>query len=83
MPKDKERKITMPCRACEAEIAFAVTKKGKNMPINAESLSEFDTELLSRGEKIQFRFKEHEPHWNTCPDAADFRQKLEDQKQNR
>ena len=70
----REHKPTGPCRACKAEIAFVVTRKGKHMPVDAGSLSAEDLELLSRvGEKVPFRYGDHISHFATCPQAGEFR----------
>lgn len=59
---------------CREQIAFVQTKAGKSMPINAESLSDEDVEILSRiGEQIDYRHGDHVPHHSTCCDVESFR----------
>lgn len=68
------QRATTQCRACKAEIGFVVTRRGKNMPVDAESLTEADLEVLGRvGEKVEYRHGEHVSHFNTCPNAKEFR----------
>jgi hypothetical protein len=70
----RTQKPTLPCRSCGQEIGFVKTKKGKNMPINAESFTDEDLEILSRvGETLDYRHGEHESHHATCPHAGDWR----------
>jgi len=65
---------TTKCRSCEAEIAFVKTKRGKAMPVDAESLTEEDVEILGRvGEEVAYRHGEHVSHFSTCPDADKYR----------
>ena len=61
MQKQK-RTATIPCRDCQAEIGFVLTKKGKNMPVESESLDDQDVEMLTRGEKVDYRHGDHVPH---------------------
>ena len=51
------------CRACDKEIVWMKTFKGKNIPVNAET---FHGELL-------FKFGENIAHFTTCPKADQFR----------
>lgn len=61
------------CNRCEQEIAFLKTASGKTMPVDAESLSEEDVELINRGDQPEFRYNDHVSHFATCPAAAEFR----------
>lgn len=69
----QEQKATGQCRSCDAEIGWVVTRKGKRMPVDAETLSAEDLELLGRGEKLDYRHGEHTSHFETCPDAQSFK----------
>ena len=60
-PKDVKQ-----CRACEADIVFLKTRKGKWMPVNV-----VPTEREFRGPnagELKFRYGEHQPHFVTCTD---------------
>ena len=70
----REQRPTTPCRACGEDIAFVVTRAGKKMPVNADSLSEEDVELLRLvGQTVDYRHGEHESHFSTCIKADEFR----------
>lgn len=75
MPKNKS--ISRPCREaiCQAEIVFLITKKGKKMPVDAESLSVDDVAALEAGEEVTFRYGDHISHYQTCPAAKTFSKK--------
>ena len=65
-PKDISK-----CRACDADMVWVKTKKGKNMPVNV-----VPTKAEFRGPnagETKFVYGEHEPHWSTCSCADDFR----------
>lgn len=65
-PKDVTK-----CRACEVDIVFVKTKRGKWMPVNV-----VPTESKFRGPtagELKFKYGEHEPHWSTCTEAHVFR----------
>ena len=65
-PKDVKQ-----CRACEADIVWMKTKKGKWMCVNVvPTKAEFRGP--SAGEN-KYKYGEHEPHWATCPCAGEFR----------
>lgn len=70
----RTQKPTSSCRSCGAEIGWVVTSKGKNMPVDAESLSDEDLEVLGRvGEKLDYRHGEHISHFSTCPESKDWK----------
>jgi len=52
------------CRSCGAAIVFLVTKKGKIVPVNQETVKPEDT-LYDR--------ERHVSHFSTCPAADTFR----------
>ncbi len=55
----------VPCsgKKCRKRIVWLKTAKGKNMPIDAETVEPGDT---------MYRHGKHTPHWATCPDAKAF-----------
>ena len=57
---------TVPCRSCGEYIVFLPTKSGKQMPVDAESVTEGDSE---------FDASTHVSHFSTCPDAGKFRKR--------
>ena len=65
----------MKCReyACQAEIVFLTTKWGNLMPVDAESLTDEDCELLDGREQVEFRPGEHVSHFSTCIAPDKFR----------
>lgn len=65
-PKDVKQ-----CQACEADMVFLKTKRGKWMPVNV-----VPTEPGFRGPNAgerKFIYGEHQPHFVTCPEASTFR----------
>lgn len=69
---------THPPKACDCgtQIAFVLTRKGKHMPVDADSLSEEDVELLNRpGQSVDYRHGDHVSHFTTCPKAKEFRKR--------
>lgn len=54
------------CRGedCDSGLVWLKTRKGKVIPVNAESVDASD-ELYDH--------KKHAPHWASCPNADDFR----------
>ena len=54
----------MKCRACQKEIVFLLTKTGKKMPVDAETVTQDDH---------QFDHTRHVSHFATCPAAKQFR----------
>lgn len=63
------------CRelTCQAEIVWLKTPNGKNMPVDAESLSEEDAALISQGHQVEYRHHDHVSHFSTCKQADLFR----------
>ncbi len=65
-PKDVKQ-----CSACEADMVFLKTKKGKWIPVNV-----IPTDSEFRGPnagEIKYKHGEHQPHPATCPCAGEFR----------
>jgi len=54
-------------------MGWTKTKRGKNMPVDAESLTDEDLEILGRGEALDYRHNDHVSHFDTCPDRDDHR----------
>jgi hypothetical protein len=68
---------------CTAQIIWALTAKGKKMPVDAEPTHQGNLELTAPGgltplakvvrrNKINWGKKMYVPHWASCPDAAAF-----------
>lgn len=68
-----KKKVSIPCRSCKAEIAFVITRKGNKMPVDVESLTDEDLELMEKGEPVPFRYNDHVSHFQTCPSAEEHR----------
>lgn len=68
------------CKACSAPIRWAMTQKGKRMPLDLEP-SEAGTwvldgevaNLLARPVRDAAIWPRYIPHWATCPSAPLFR----------
>lgn len=54
------------CRSCGAAIVWLKTSTGKNMPVDAETVTEGDTQFEKDAGHIS--------HFATCPNAASHRQ---------
>ena len=52
------------CRTCHADIVWLKTEAGKNMPVDADTVDEGDTE---------FDNERHVSHFATCKDANKWR----------
>jgi len=61
------------CRACNAPIAFLKTKKGGNMPVDINSVSNEEKQKLIDYEDVPFEYGRHISHFATCPKAKEFR----------
>ncbi|MBI1926937.1 hypothetical protein HYR99_22170 [Candidatus Poribacteria bacterium] len=53
------------CKACNAEIKWIRTEKGKQMPVDAKPI----TVITELGKTI----RAYVPHWASCPGAETFR----------
>ena len=53
------------CRSCNADIVWMKTFRGKNVPVNPESIVNQDAALFDSRTMIA--------HFSTCPDADKFR----------
>ena len=72
------------CRSCNAPIIWAVTERGRDMPVNAEPSPDGSIQLLehesstplARVLKVADRFGKtnlHRSHFADCPDAPKWR----------
>lgn len=59
---------TVPCKGCGDEIVWLKTQKGKNIPVDADTVTSGD-EIFDRNV--------HTCHFETCPNASQFRRKKE------
>lgn len=57
---------TVKCRGCDEYIVFLPTSGGKQMPVDADSVTEGDTEFDS---------SVHVSHFSTCSQADRFRKR--------
>lgn len=64
------------CRACNKEIYFLKTEKGRFIPVNAESLNESELNDCRAGLKRLFVPARHISHFADCPAAGTFRKEL-------
>lgn len=60
----REHEHIKQCRACGRDIVFLRTKKGKLIPVNAETVNRED---------MQFEYGRHVAHFSDCPEADTFR----------
>ena len=58
---------------CGQKLIFCKSKKGKDIPVNVESLSEHDIKQLRDNHSVAFRYGEHISHFSDCPNASKFR----------
>ena len=59
------------CRACEADIEWFETLKGKRMPMNAGAVAR-KSEHEPDTRRLVLFFAADDAHWNTCPSAGEF-----------
>ena len=64
---DKEIRKGSCCRGCGVYIEWIKTENGKNMPVDPAEI----TIITAKGKVV----KGFIPHWATCSDAEDFRNK--------
>lgn len=65
------------CRSCNANIVWMKTHRGRNMPVDADSVDEDDLEP-SLADMAMPGFDQqlgHISHFSTCPDASQHRLK--------
>src|SRR5262245_57985022 len=72
--KSETKMRTTKCREerCKEEFVWLKTEKAKNCPVDVESLSEEDVELLELGEEVIYRPREHVSHFKTCKNPGRF-----------
>lgn len=61
------------CRSCKAPIVWMRSKRGKNVPVDADSIDEAELEFDEEGHP-QFVYGTHVAHFTTCPYADQHRQ---------
>lgn len=74
------------CRSCGARITWAVTKAGRNMPVDVEPHPAGNLELTPREDgaplvamidpmdaQLTFTANRYRSHFATCPDASSHR----------
>ena len=59
---------------CRAEIVFLRARNGGRIPVDAESLSREDHDLLNRGLEVRYQSRWHVSHHRTCAHEALHRQ---------
>jgi len=68
------------CKSCGAEIVWAKTRSGKNMPMDPKPerlLVQVDREASGTASWPVVEVREvWRPHWATCPDATEHRRRL-------
>lgn len=69
------------CRACDADIVFLLTRKGKRNPVDLDSIpvpeGKFRREWIEilRDKDLLFDFDRHVSHFQTCPHSSKFQKK--------
>jgi hypothetical protein len=51
---------------CRAEIVFLKARNGGRIPVNADTLSPDEHDLLRRGLEVRYRSRWHVSHHRTC-----------------
>jgi hypothetical protein len=59
---------------CRAEIVFLRARKGGRVPVNADTLSREEYDLLGRGLQVRYQSRWHVSHHCTCAHEALHRQ---------
>lgn len=62
-----------PCKSCGKPIVFLLTKAGKTIPINWDSLNDTEKNFLRTAGPVEFDPARHFTHFRDCPAAKDFR----------
>ena len=57
---------------CEEEITWLTTRRGKRIPVDTESLTEEDVELLNGDDEPEYRYGDHICHFETCKHESDM-----------
>jgi hypothetical protein len=74
------------CRSCQAPITWAVTERGRDMPVNAEPSPDGSIELVERGGQPPLartlkaadragKTNLHRSHFADCPNAPTWRRR--------
>jgi hypothetical protein len=66
---------TRECRSCGATVVWMVTGRGRNIPVDADSVDEAELEFDEVTGLPLFHYGEHQSHFETCPDAKDWRRR--------
>ena len=65
----------MACRGCGAPIIFAVTEKGRQMPLDAEPTPDGEWSVADTGDLIRAVSGGHKTHFETCPVGRKYRKR--------
>lgn len=65
---------TPTCRSCGQYVVWMKTQRGKNMPVDAESVDEGNLDYDEDGKPL-FDRKQHISHFDTCPNADEHRKR--------
>jgi hypothetical protein len=65
----------MKCKACQKEIVFLRTEKGKQIPVNADTVDVVEKNGIPWCVDEYFDHTRHVSHFSDCPKAAEFRRK--------
>jgi hypothetical protein len=71
------RKVkTSNCRSCGAIIVWTRSSRGKNVPVNVDSIEERDLDWLEPSDTVRdwtpkFVYGTHEPHFKTCSERQE------------
>ena len=63
------------CRSCDAAIVWMITRNGKNIPVDVDSVDECDLEWGDDDKPGFERAAGHVAHFETCPNAANHRRR--------
>jgi hypothetical protein len=66
-------KISRKCKSCKQEIVYLITKDDWFIPVDIDSLSFTDMQLIKLGRRVTFRINDHRTHYSTCPVAKKLR----------
>ena len=74
------------CQSCAAPIVWAMTDRGRRMPVDVEPVDDGNLVLVWRGDVLtvavvghEDRRPRHRAHFATCPDAASWRRNRKEQ----
>lgn len=61
-----QHKSIAKCKECYQPIIWGVTSKGKNIPIDLDSVDRDELYNLSEYDKLKFVYRVHACHFETC-----------------